>query len=273
MESYWEDITPARAAEYLKGNAAGRSLNQSAVDMYARDMAAGRWRLTHQGIALDQNGVMIDGQHRMAAIVRSGVIVKFWVTRDVEQDAFGSIDTGRGRSMADRFHIAGHSKHATQLAAVCRKATLWQAGYPWSRKYHPTRDEIAKTLEDHPNLANAAQYAHAWPGRRTLAPALAGFCWWLFSSIDQDDAVYFMDALRSGESLEKGDPILALRERLLSDRGTATASRASYAVGFQRQEVHLALTIIAWNHYRKRNRISKMQLPSTMNDETFPQPI
>jgi hypothetical protein len=73
MESYWEDITPAMAQAYLSRNAAGRSLNQNDVSRYARDMAADRWRETHQGIALTDDGwlVVVDGQHRMAAIIRA----------------------------------------------------------------------------------------------------------------------------------------------------------------------------------------------------------
>jgi hypothetical protein len=269
MESYWEDISPERAAEYLRGNAAGRSVNKNAVEMYARDMAAGNWQLTHQGIALDENGILIDGQHRMQAIRRANVTVRMYVTKGAPRETFGVIDIGRGRSMADRFHIDGR-KHATQLAAVTRKATMWNAGMPWQRKIVPTRDEIAKTFDEHPDLDEAAQFAHAWPARRTLAPAMAGFSWWLFSRIDRDDATYFMEALRTGSNLERGDPILALRDRLTSDRHSH--NRADYASGYQRQEISLALTIIAWNHYRKRNKISKLQLPSSLSDESFPRP-
>lgn len=273
MESYWEDITPAMAQEHLSRNAANRSLSQKSVDMYARDMAAGDWKSTHQGIAFDENGGLCDGQHRMAAVIRAGVTVRFWVTRGVSRSSFGVLDIGRTRSMADRLSIDDtfDGKHATQLAAVARLAVLWLAGHPWTRQFTPTRDEMFKAIESHPEMADAARFAHGWPGRRTLTPALAGFCWWLLGSVDADDAAYFMEALRTGEKLESGDAILALRERLLAGRDTR--NRVGYATGYQRQEVNLALTIIAWNHYRKRNRISKLQLPSSMSDESFPQPV
>lgn len=270
MESYWEDITPERAAEYLKGNAAGRSINRNAVEMYARDMAAGRWQQTHQGIALDEDDVLIDGQHRMHAVIRSRTAVRIWVTKGVPRQSFGAVDIGRGRTMADYFTIAGQ-KHATQLAAVTRKVCLWEAGLPWQRKITPTREELAKTLAEHPEIGEAAVFAHGWPARRTLAPAMAGFCWWLFSRLDRDDTTYFLESLRTGSNLEPGDPIYVLRERLIGDRHTP--NRAGYAAGYQRQEITLALAILAWNHYRKRNKISKLQLPSTLSDESFPRPI
>lgn len=273
MESYWQEITPATAKDYLSRNAAGRSINQNAVSMYARDMAAGHWRSTHQGIAFDTEGNLIDGQHRMAAVVKSRSTVKMWVTVNVERESFGVFDIGRQRTMADRFSIEGiaDGRHATQLAAIARRVTVWNSGKIWSRKYHPTRDEIAETFKTYPELADAARFAHSWSGRRTLSPALAGFCHWLFGAISRDDAAYFMEKLRTGENLESGDPILALRERLMDDR-TSSNKRVSYAVGAQRQEIPLALTVLAWNHYRKRNRLSKLQLPSSLNDESFPRP-
>lgn len=270
MESYWEDITPDRAAEYLRGNAAGRSVNKNAVEMYARDMAAGRWQSTHQGIALDEDGTLVDGQHRMHAIRKSSTTVRMWVTRGVPPGSFGAFDLGRGRTMADHLTIDGY-KHTTQLAALARKVALWEAGMPWQRKITPTHDECTSTLAAHPELTEAAVFAHGWPSRRTLAPAMAGFCWWLFTRIDRDDAEHFMESLRTGSNLDPGDPVLALRERLVGDRHSR--DRAGYATGYQRQEVTLALAILAWNHYRKRNKISKLQLPSSLSDESFPRPV
>lgn len=266
MESYWEDITPEKAAAYLNGNAAGRSLNQNAVNDYARDMAARRWRLTHQGIALDDNGVMFDGQHRMAAIIRANVTVRIWVTRGADPASFGVVDSGRTRSMADRFYIGGHHKHSTQLAAVARRAALWQMGKPWSRTASPTREEIAKIVEDQPSLIEAAKFAHAWPGRRTIPPALAGFCWYLFHNIDADAAEHFMAHLRDGDGLERGDPILTLREKL-------GANREHVRTAWMRPEINLAYVIVAWNYYRKHEKRLRLIIPSVLTDEDFPEPI
>lgn len=59
------DVTPEMAAKWLEGNVLNRPLKQAHVDRLAREMAAGRWRLTHQGIAFDVSGCLIDGQHRL----------------------------------------------------------------------------------------------------------------------------------------------------------------------------------------------------------------
>jgi hypothetical protein len=265
METYYEEITPDRAAEYLIRNAAGRNLSQTSVNNYARDMANGRWRLTHQGIAFDKDGGLRDGQHRLAAIVRAGVPIKMLVVKDIDGESFGVMDSGRNRTMADRFQIQG-LKDSVQLAAVARRAALWQAGFPWGRKLSPTKEEVAQMVDDNPDLLMAAAFAHSWKARRILPPALAGFVWWIFNRLDEDDAHHFMSRLRDGDGLETKDPIYVLRERLLQ-RGQGNFSQ------WMRPELLLALTIMAWNRYRKHETLTKLQLPSTITDESFPRPV
>jgi hypothetical protein len=274
MESYYEDITPAMATEYLSRNGGGRNLSQSAVACYARDMANGNWRTTHQGIAFDADGNLRDGQHRMAAIVRSGVTVRMLIVKGIPREGFGVMDTGRGRTMADRLQIEGRGSDAVQLAAVARKALLWDAGLPWSRGLLPTREEISKFIDDNEDLLEAAKFAHAWPNRRILPSSAAGFAWWLFQGIDRQDADYFMERLRDGANLEVNDSIHVLRERLRL-RGAHQARDINSGPGgrYVRTELMLALTIIAWNHYRKHNPITKLQLPSVLSDDNYPRPI
>lgn len=274
MESYYEDITPAMAAEYLRRNAAGRNLSKSAVECYARDMANGSWRETHQGIAFDTEGNLRDGQHRMAAIVRSGATVRMLVARNVPAGSFGVMDTGRGRTMADRLQIEGHGPHAVQLAAVARKAVLWDAGMFWQRKLVPTREEIAAFIDDHKDLIEAGKFAHAWPSRRLMRPAAAGFTWWLFQGINRQDADNFMGRLRDGTGLEAKDSIYILRERLRLGTAKQVRDIGSGPGGqYFRAEIPIALTIIAWNHFRKHNPITRLQLPPSLNDDNYPRPI
>ena len=60
------DVTPSQAANWLEGNTHNRPVTQAHVERLAAEMSAGRWRLTHQGIAFSTRGVLLDGQHRLA---------------------------------------------------------------------------------------------------------------------------------------------------------------------------------------------------------------
>lgn len=101
-------ITPDIAASYLKKNV-NRKLRQRHVDRLARDMESGEWRETHQAIAFNCDGSLKDGQHRLHAVVKSGVAVWFFVAHGLSDDAVMHIDTHATRSDVDAYQLMGDS--------------------------------------------------------------------------------------------------------------------------------------------------------------------
>lgn len=100
-------VTPKMAAEWLAKNNSNRTLRRHAVDHYARQMRLGQWRLTHQGVCLDADGNLVDGQHRLAAVVQSETAVTMLVSSlDETATALAMpLDTGMPRSYADILSI------------------------------------------------------------------------------------------------------------------------------------------------------------------------
>lgn len=95
-----ETITPQQAEEFLKGRHITRPLQQSRVAAYAGDMASGKWTLTHQGLAFDKQGRLIDGQHRSAACITANTPFRTMVFRHVPRKAIINTDTGAKRTAA-----------------------------------------------------------------------------------------------------------------------------------------------------------------------------
>lgn len=98
-------ITPDMAAQLLEHNPNWRSVSQDKVRQYAQDMKAGKWALTHQGIAFKKNGDIEDGQHRLWAIVEADVPVRMVVATYVNGmciEALKYIDCGWNRTMGQR---------------------------------------------------------------------------------------------------------------------------------------------------------------------------
>lgn len=87
-------ITPVRAAQMLAANTANRPLSRSTVRAFAEAVRRGDWLVTHQGIAFDSAGVLVDDPHRLAAIVEADLPVEVTVFTDVEPDTFDVLDTG-----------------------------------------------------------------------------------------------------------------------------------------------------------------------------------
>lgn len=122
----WVDVTPVMAKAWLENNFRNRPLSEDVVMAYARDMANGQWVPTHQGIAFNDEDDLIDGQHRLHAIVRSGVTVRMMVTFGLksriagkEMTTMDAVDRGRTRSVADQLKIQHGMKDGSAIAQVC----------------------------------------------------------------------------------------------------------------------------------------------------------
>lgn len=109
MKIETKTITTAQAQEWLDGvNTSNRKLSRATVGKYAADMAAGKWRNTHQNaIAFYEDGGLADGQHRLAAVVASGVNVEMFVATGISRNDAFAIDQGRSRSFSDGLIIGG----------------------------------------------------------------------------------------------------------------------------------------------------------------------
>lgn len=103
MKTSMMEVTPKMAKVWLESNRTNRHPRETHVKYLAQEMASGHWRQTHQGIAFDETGMLIDGQHRLAAIVMVNKTITMPVTFDVQNSngQFTIIDRGLPRTMSD----------------------------------------------------------------------------------------------------------------------------------------------------------------------------
>lgn len=133
MEMTKLKITPVMAKEWLdSANDRNRSLSIRNVKKFASDMENGNWRNTHQNaIAFYNDGTLADGQHRLAAIVESGVALEMFVASGLCREDGGMIDQGRPRSVVDAMKIGGllsSDKYATYAAAIVKLVFVAEKG-------------------------------------------------------------------------------------------------------------------------------------------------
>lgn len=126
MHTSTEIITPTTAAAYLERNTSNRTIKPKHVEALADSMTAGHWQCTHEGIAFDTNGALIDGQHRLSAVVKSGVTITSLVFRDCEAATFHVIGDASRRTAADVLHLAGEV-NTNVLAAAANFAVIGSA--------------------------------------------------------------------------------------------------------------------------------------------------
>ncbi len=119
-------VTPAMARQWLERNTRNRSISQHTVTAYARDMKAGNWLVTHQGVAFNRRDELVDGQHRLHAIIEADVTIWTLVTFGLPSGklkhgmtVMDTVDRGRPRSVADQLRVQHGMKNGSVLAAIC----------------------------------------------------------------------------------------------------------------------------------------------------------
>ena len=121
---YVVDVTVEAAVKWLEGNTHNRPIRDGRVSQYAGDIKAGHWRFTHQGICFDRNGTLIDGQHRLYAVLEANRPARMavWVGMDPATHAF--IDEGLSRSVVDVLRLSGNGNISPYKAAAARRMVI-----------------------------------------------------------------------------------------------------------------------------------------------------
>ena len=126
MYSRTEIITPEKAAEYLSRNIVNRPLKKDKIRQYAAAMKAGKWQLTHQGIAFKSTGELGDGQNRLSAVIEAGVPVPMTVFYDMDATI---LDRGTPRSDRDTLIMSGIDSNVASKSATAAFNFLYKYAY------------------------------------------------------------------------------------------------------------------------------------------------
>jgi len=257
------DVTPDMAQKWLN-NTAGqlqRPRSEARVQKWLAEIESGNWKLTHQGVALDDNEVIVDGQHRLEALRRSGRSLPMQVSYGVATDTFSVIDVGATRTPGDILHLAGFA-NTKGLAASARILLLVDEMYAapgrvgstfWTKRSLITPQMIVE-LVDGPrgdlilnSHATADRFVRAWgrPGTKTW---MAVFLVLLAeSATPRDLQLEFVERCLDGMYLKPGDSIAVLRRLVIGD---------SYGSWNNADKIRngIACAITAYNDYLLGNR-------------------
>jgi|SRR5579863_8533607 len=271
----WTNVTPSMAIEYLTHAAPNRPLRKTRVAAYARDMESGNWQATGIPILFNSAGELVDGRHRLTALVDSGATINMLIIRGITNSAVDVVDTGIIRSFGDVLSIHGEHSYTTAkaIAALTKRCFLWDRGIylQLGGTYGGlvTHKELGAFLEKHPEIRDRAEYTcNRSPSG--VPSSVFAHCYSLFCDLDSDKAEEFTARWRDGVGLDAGSPILQLRDRIAA--GTLGYSGLTKA-GSWGNELKHALACRAWNIYREGRSVQKLQLPKTgLTNQNYPIP-
>ncbi|PHR23599.1 MAG: hypothetical protein COA36_16845 [Desulfotalea sp.] len=261
MTTEVKDVTPKIAREMLSMNEINRNLNDRHVLFLSKEMKNGNWMFDGSPIKFSKDGLLLDGQHRLSAIIRSNTTQKFLIVIGISNDAFKVMDTGKLRSSADALNIKGVPSYTT--VAACAKFILNnQKGRRWAGGDEKTSTtEIITWYENNKEIIelikDGSRLQSLFSNIMTKAPIASWL--YLFGEVDSKDASLFMNKLCTGLDLEINSPIFLLRKRLTEDKIN------KYKIPMKDKT---ALMIKAWNYHRLGKTPKFLRF--SRNTETFP---
>lgn len=262
------DISPALAADFLTRNTHNRPIRERIVRAYAEDMRNGNWQTNGDAIRVSVDDVLLDGQHRLRAVVESGVTIRMLVIHGLESETQDTVDGGAKRKFADVLVLRGH-KNAITLASTLRLVAIYEragkVGAAFNNVNSVTNAQMLDSLANQPWLEEGMNLANRVHAKTGLPASIAGFTWWLFAQIDAEDAEAFFEQFISGENLRRGHPIYTLRSALDSSQQEVRGERSRKYLG--------AIVVKAWNGWRRGEDVLQLRFRlGGAQPEQFPEP-
>lgn len=243
------------AAEMLKGNIDNRAAAKAHVKFLALQMLEGKWKFTGDPIKISKTGKVLDGQHRLMAIVQSQTEHDFLICYDLENEIFDVLDTGKNRSAGNVLSIKGFERY-TSVAALAKMIIRYNKGQFSGLLIGSGAEGLSRAVTNQEVLAFAEsndlmpyiRFGHVLNDKcKILTGTVYAFFFYLFTNIDEQAANVFFEKLVSGVNLTEKDPVLYLRNKLFEDMGANNKMNARSKLGY---------VIKGWNLYRKNEECS-----------------
>jgi phosphoglycolate phosphatase-like HAD superfamily hydrolase len=268
-----ETITPAKAVEILdEQNSRNRQLRESRVIHLAGILQRGEWRLTGDAIVFDLDGVLLNGQHRLAAAGAADMPIQVLVLRNLPRENQDVMDDTLSRKLADALKLRGETDNNVLAAGINWSARLTYAEITGFAHYRsdaarPSIPQLLQFFSDHPGIQEAMVQMRPVIRQLKLRPGPAVAVRWRLNQVDEAESALFFDSLRSGADLSEGSPVLALRRYCENERDRYRRKSA------QPDFKWVAVTIKAWNLWRDGDAREVLQFNYTpLNKETWPEP-
>lgn len=251
-----ENITPKKANHYLSMNTQNRRVNPDRVLEYARIMQEGQWKFNGDTIKVSKSNVLLDGQHKLLAIKKSGVSLPFIVITDLDDDVFSTLDQGMKRTFAQLLSIQG-IQNSTRLAAVLYYYQSIKANKHFTEgkslhllgKNKLSNQELIDLYNERPDvfeLAISKARSLYDELNRAITASVSGAFFMTFYDVDASKCIEFFDKLISPEFISKEHPCYVLRSTILRNPKSQPVVFFMYFVK-------------AWNAFIRDTTISRLR--------------
>lgn len=247
-------VTPEFAAELLAHKHPDqRVLRHHHVDQLARAMSTGQWHATMAPIALDPDLRVIDGQHRLNAVVKSGITITFLLAILTDPKAFYAIDQNAVRSLNDVRKTMGKPAINRVLSGA-----IFMEHRNFARRTSAlvNKEEMDEVLESFPFMDELRELEVI--GRKgkivgvgVLAAAIACM------RVNKPEAMKFFSAVLTLSSVIDGKEVSAAHLLYLFLSSTREQGQKRATGEFYLRETAWK-SLRAWNAWRANERLSRL---------------
>ena len=226
-------ITPGIARFWLGFNGSNVEPSYERIETYSQEMEAGRWGDSRSPICFRENGDLCNGQHRLLMHHYTDTGFEYQVELDVTEEEEAAMDIGRKRNIANFLSRGGKIENHRQVAVT---ATILWAHDDFAMPFNGARTFRSRPMavqgiilpfvQQHPEIAEAVHMVHNKykPAARLLKGEGAAAALYVLMSRspyarsrgDNSKLTQFWSLLSSGQMLQEGSPIYALREQLIN---------------------------------------------------------
>lgn len=247
-------ITPEMAKDWVSRGTNFRSTKEARIASLASAIEAGHWELNGETIKFSRRGHLMDGQHRLSAIVKAGIPCPSFVVYGIPEGR--EIDRGSKRTLAQQLSYEGVPNSAT-VAAVCRIYLVYQRNVRLKQSsFNNYQSDVRASMEFcHANaesFQSIIKFCRPLYSRQRILPLSVSAAFMLLAGEDQHTRDFIQKVYDLVET--RGCPSTAFR-RWLESQYRKNAGN----LGLNNYQV-LAVLNRAWNSYAQGKEIDHMKV-------------
>lgn len=260
VESQWIKIDPEMDTKFLKKSSVNRPLRTRIVECYAEDMVAGLWDETGEAIKFSRTGNLLDGQHRLKAIIESNTTLEMLVITGLPDQAQNSMDQGAARTANQALGMNGVT-NASLSGGVARWLLLAGEvpgpGLEQALKKKASTPRILKMVQDNPDIMHAASKYSSLKNAVPGSPTALCYTYLILHRIDPAACEeFFMAGLVDMSFKAMRDPrkaALRALQRMDREEGISAASK-------DKAFATVSVLTRAWNAWRQGEELDSILL-------------
>ena len=262
-----ERIDKKKADSILQNNTMNRKIVRANVDFIKSEITSGNFALNGSSIVISEEGILIDGQHRLLAISELDTVVNMVVVRNAKKEVFATIDCGKIRTAGD---VISSEKmpYANAMASAIKRiieefsskrktaknGTVKLSNSEILKFYKDNSTELIEIMERCTQLYSSQI--------KVTTPSIATAMVFLLRREDSVKAFPFIREIFTGEKETESNAALTLRKRLLNSK----------IDGIRIDDSRIrALFLVSFRAYKAGRNISKIVINKNLSQYLFKQ--